>query len=804
MFKCVTQLTVKTSLYATVIALVNVEEPGFGEDALEEATRLLGATIRECEWASAGLLVRFICDLVNTKMVPAEHIVAFLQQLTTEFISPHVQRAETFCYLVLGALPWCAKALHTACPTSFRNLWDDLRTFFAKREAVPCGRIYLDGPGSNADALDVMWGQMLACQESEFTVAATLKPYVGFQDDLFPGNVSRGWLRDFHLPPHEDTFVYWDKPAALHLFYGWDDKAGRQQDMAPEEVKRREDALKEDTRGMTHFLNRFKIRPVDRLVVALYASDTLYFWNTSREDCVKKLRLLPIKGQPEHLVVETILSHLLMVPQSTFSPVYYASIMVDLCKLDFKYPVILAEAVDGLYDLLPSMDNEVVERFASFLAFVVSNFGYKWIWEEWTAVLENDNLKEGTCKKLFIYEVFSGLLRLSYRERLLDVIPAAFHKFIPDAPRHAFKWDLKRWKGKTPPPFKAVAEEVYNAIASGQYDSAEVMLEMHRADWNEEMGPADKIELLIHCLLVNGLETVSHQRKMLEKFKPALEGVINDADRGGEPSVDPTLRLRMVQACCAFWDNSPQHKLIAINQLLTLQLVEPVNVIHWLFSPGVKTYWERAYTWEVARLAIDALIEEILEMLRQLRQVHRDRLRLERELNEEPDAPDFADKTKAIKKLERKARQTEGLLRSDLVEHLKLVFFELFKGFKEVLTQHYRRTDGEGAKPLEKLPRDQLVKVERGRAKDYVWHKSAVSHFAEMGRKYLMWLLPWLPELKATFFHERDTDPRILAVVNGWEGMKCRRWCPAKGYSPAQANPSLRFFFEMAKQSGED
>jgi len=32
-------------------------------------------------------------------------------------------------------------------------------------------------------------------------------------------------------------------------------------------------------------------------------------------------------------------------------------------------------------------------------------------------------------------------------------------------------------------------------------------------------------------------------------------------------------------------------------------------------------------------------------------------------LNEEPDAPDFADKTKAIKKLERKARQTEGLLR---------------------------------------------------------------------------------------------------------------------------------------------
>lgn len=40
-------LTVKTSLYSTVIALVNGEEPGFGEDALEEAARLLGATLRD-------------------------------------------------------------------------------------------------------------------------------------------------------------------------------------------------------------------------------------------------------------------------------------------------------------------------------------------------------------------------------------------------------------------------------------------------------------------------------------------------------------------------------------------------------------------------------------------------------------------------------------------------------------------------------------------------------------------------------------------------------------------------------------
>jgi hypothetical protein len=128
---------------------------------------------------------------------------------------------------------------------------------------------------------------------------------------------------------------------------------------------------------------------------------------------VKKLRLLPIKGMPEHLVIEAVLSHLLMVPQAPFSHVYYASIITDLCKLDFKYPVVLAEAIETLYDIVPRMDNEMVDRLSAFFAHVVSNFGYKWFWEDWTGVLETDDIQGGTCKKLFIYEVLLAISSLS-------------------------------------------------------------------------------------------------------------------------------------------------------------------------------------------------------------------------------------------------------------------------------------------------------------------------------------------------------------------------------------------------------
>lgn len=61
-------------------------------------------------------------------------------------------------------------------------------------------------------------------------------------------------------------------------------------------------------------------------------------------------------------------------------------------------------------------------------------------------------------------------------------------------------------------------------------------------------------------------------------------------------------------------------------------------MVHWLFSPGVKSYWERAYPWEAVRLALDALIEEMLETFKQLRTLNRDRLKLERERMAPPTA----------------------------------------------------------------------------------------------------------------------------------------------------------------------
>ena len=62
---------------------------------------------------------------------------------------------------------------------------------------------------------------------------------------------------------------------------------------------------------MMHFFNRFRIRPVDRLVIMLYVTDTLYFWNTSRSAVLPSaLRCTDSR----HEVPQAIFTHFLGQP----------------------------------------------------------------------------------------------------------------------------------------------------------------------------------------------------------------------------------------------------------------------------------------------------------------------------------------------------------------------------------------------------------------------------------------------------------------------------------------------------------
>eukprot|EP01012_Entosiphon_sulcatum_P009994 TRINITY_DN15775_c0_g1_i4.p1 TRINITY_DN15775_c0_g1~~TRINITY_DN15775_c0_g1_i4.p1 ORF type:complete len:896 (+),score=194.08 TRINITY_DN15775_c0_g1_i4:40-2688(+) len=770
LLKCIGQLTVKTSIYSTVCLLINREAPELVRRCVERSVEMIVSFCRENEWCSVSLMVRFICDLVNVELVDPADVFIFLETLLDE-CGPEkpVQRRATFAYLVMNAIPWCGKALHEVDSDALDRIFQRLGEFFSNRKQWQCGQIFTSGCGYATDALDVAWYQLEALRRGRYVVTSIVKPYIlQTVEEVLREPGARHKLPKLELPPHEMGFIYYDLPSALHIFYPWDEAKGGQDETALP-VPSGSDVDKELTEAVLHFNDRLRIRPADRLVVQQYITDTLYFWNASREDCVKRLRLLPVKASYEHLVVEGILSHLFMVPQTPFCAMLYSSVLVDLCKIDFNYPVVIAEAIEILYDRVPRMDNEIVDRFVQFFAFHLSSFGFKWFWEDWATTLERDELNDRTCKKLFIYEVFSQMLRHSYKERLIGVIPPVLHKFIPDAPRHFFRWDVKLYKNTEPPPFRKAAEAIYTSVQSAHFTADDLTLELERLDWNGEMKESDKIEILVHCLLINGIETISHQRNLLAKYRAALLAICNS---GLDDAA--TLRLKIIQCSCAFWENSPQHKLIAIHQLLDLRIVRPVDVVHWLFTPGITQYWERQYPWEAIRNTLDRHINEIHDKYREILGLQGQVAALQRENN-----PDYA---ASIDQEKTKIRQLYGTLTAD-TEDLRLCFFDLFRHFKAVLEEHYQKMDAMQSDPKLRL------KAERQQAKDYVWHKSAVSHFQEMGRKYLMFIQPWLAELRTEVFN--GADKRVQELVESWDDLLHRRWCVAKGFHSSNAQTRL-------------
>lgn len=89
----------------------------------------------------------------------------------------------------------------------------------------------------------------------------------------------------------------------------------------------------------------------------------------------------------ESLIISTILNAITLLPSSPCKEVYYTSVIAELCKLSpntVAPPV--GRSVRKLYSMLGmgGLDIEVIRRIAEWFAVHLSNFGFQWMWKEWS------------------------------------------------------------------------------------------------------------------------------------------------------------------------------------------------------------------------------------------------------------------------------------------------------------------------------------------------------------------------------------------------------------------------------------
>jgi nuclear cap-binding protein subunit 1 len=124
----------------------------------------------------------------------------------------------------------------------------------------------------------------------------------------------------------------------------------------------------------------------------------------------------------------------------------------------------LGQAVNQLYLRLGELDLEVRDRFAEWFAFHLSNFNFAWPWANWTAralgpvpaaaaAAAADGLTPGAPaqapaaapapdtdesaappQRVFVQDVLSRLVRLSYWDRVRNTIPPELMPLFPPQP----------------------------------------------------------------------------------------------------------------------------------------------------------------------------------------------------------------------------------------------------------------------------------------------------------------------------------------------------------------------------------
>ncbi|KAF8511162.1 MIF4G like-domain-containing protein [Gautieria morchelliformis] len=360
-------------------------------------------------------------------------------------------------------------------------------------------------------------------------------------------------------------------------------------------------------------------------------SDVIDIFEVNRKECARLLLEMPkwfspgtFKPRPgtvptdgwqlESTVIETILSSLLVVPDSQHKPVYYFSLITELCKLSpSTVGPAVGKSIRKLYTFLgEGLDVEIAQRFSEWFAVHMSNFNFQWVWKEWAPdlALSGCHPKRNYIRRALRYEV-----RLSYHDRIMKTLPETMQS--PEADVMAAQPPGPEYEYDDPGHIHYDAAQSLLSLLRGRSNVHEVMnhVETLKNNLAESGEPEQRASSLVRSMVMQSLlhigsRSFSHFLNAMERYLPLLRSV---AVSEGKSDV--------LEAAGDFWRKSPQMIIIVFDKLMQYQIVDPSNVVAWAFAPregkGEVTGLATS-DWELVKAALDKAIGRVAISKRKL------------------------------------------------------------------------------------------------------------------------------------------------------------------------------------------
>ncbi|CAH0757994.1 unnamed protein product [Diatraea saccharalis] len=716
---CAIRMPEKCTIYATLVGLLNAKNYNFGGEFVDYIVKTFKENLKVGKWNAARYCLRFISDLVNCHVLAASSLLTLLETLVdcaNEDGVPQVRR-DWFVFAVLSALPWVGRELYEKKESQLEHLLITIEVFLNKRSKKHWSALKVwaaDSPHLQEEYLDCLWAQIKKLRQDNWSEKHIPRPYLAFDSILC--EALQHTLPTIQPPPHNDSDTY-PMPRVIFRMFDYTD--------CPDGP----------VLPGAHSIERFLIEEHLHNIIEAY--------HLERKECAAQLLCFPYKAKIplEYCIVEVIFAELFNLPRPRYLEICYGSILIELCKLQpSTMPQVLAQATEILFLRIDTMNVACFDRFVNWFSYHLSNFQYRWSWEDWEGCIQ---LESDHPKPRFIREVLGKCLRLSYYQRIKDVAPETFAALVPLKPEPIYKYSMEG--AASLPGTEAAHQLVVNVRNKCTPEEALNVLRELPNPLREGEQPAAaqaaphnplKIDVFVQTLLNLGSKSISHSFAAISKFHYVFK-ILAESEEA---------QICILRNVWELWQRHPQMVCVLVDKMLKTQIVECSAVATWLFSKEMAPYFTHGYLWEVLHLTIDKMNKHVTKLSGELQEAREALARADSSSSDSEDESGTKKKKDQDKPTEEAVERMEERLEAAHMDQKRL-FLIVFQRFIMILSEHLVRCDTDARDP------------------DTHWYRSTVGRLRQVFLVHHEQVQKYSSTLETLLFTQ-DLDPHILDVFH--------------------------------------
>ncbi|KAK2501988.1 hypothetical protein MC885_008576 [Smutsia gigantea] len=532
--------------------------------------------------------------------------------------------------------------------------------------------------------LDCLWAQIQKLKKDRWQERHILRPYLAFDSILCEALQHN--LPPFTPPPHTEDSVYSMPRVIFRMFDYTDDPEG-------------------PVMPGSHSVERFVIEENLHCIIKSH-------WK-ERKTCAAQLVSYPGKNKIplNYHIVEVIFAELFQLPAPPHIDVMYTTLLIELCKLQpGSLPQVLAQATEMLYMRLDTMNTTCVDR--------------------------SDCLTQDpeSPKPKFVREVLEKCMRLSYHQRILDIVPPTFSALCPANPSCIYKYGDES-SNSLPGHSVALCLAVAFKSKATNDEIFSILKDVPNPNQDDDddegfsFNPL-KIEVFVQTLLHLAAKSFSHSFSALAKFHEVFK-TLAEIDEG---------KLHVLRVMFEVWRNHPQMIAVLVDKMIRTQIVDCAAVANWIFSSELSRDFTRLFVWEILHSTIRKMNKHVLKIQKELEEAKEKLARQHKRRSDDDDRSSDRKDGALEEQIERLQEKVESAQSEQ-----KNLFLVIFQRFIMILTEHLVRCETDGTSVL--TP----------------WYKNCIERLQQIFLQHHHIIQQYMVTLENLLF-TAELDPHILAV----------------------------------------